>query len=154
MLLACVFMFAFGGRGSGAFCPDRRQKTEDRRQKTEDRRQKTEDRRQKTEDERVCAGRKYSSRSIRLWLLHGVSLSVMSKADNRAELPPTGMTFCAVVGARVALFPLFLLQRQRASDYGFRRCGCQFSPTRSKRMRSCRRLALPCQNSMACGRTR
>nr|WP_302982680.1 hypothetical protein [Plesiomonas shigelloides] len=34
-------MFAFGGRGTGAFCPDRRQKTEDRRQKTEDRRQKT-----------------------------------------------------------------------------------------------------------------
>ncbi|MGL5371159.1 MAG: hypothetical protein ACRDBF_09075 [Plesiomonas shigelloides] len=31
-------MFAFGGRGTGAFCPDRRQKTEDRRQKTEDRR--------------------------------------------------------------------------------------------------------------------
>ncbi len=144
MLFVCVFMFAFGGRGTGAFCPDRRQKTEDRRQKTEDRRQKT-------EDERVCAGRKYSSRSIRLWLLHGVSLSVMSKPDNRAELPLTGITFCAVVGARVALF---LLQRQHASDYGFRRCGCQFSPTRSKRMRSCRRLALPCQNSMACGRTR
>ena len=78
MLLECVFMFSFGGRGTGAFCPDRRQKTE---------------------DERVCAGRKYSSRSIRLWLLHGVSLSVMSKADNRAELPPTDITFRAI-GAR------------------------------------------------------
>lgn len=72
MLFECVFMFDFGGRGTGAFCPDRRQKTE---------------------DERVCARRKDGSRSIRLWLLHGVSLSVMSKADNRAEIPPPALPF-------------------------------------------------------------